>query len=221
MEAVITRDPVISVIVPVYHVEAWLPGCLDSILSQTFPDFELILVNDGGNEEETRIAEEYAGKDPRIVYIRQENQGLSAARNAAMDKARGEWLLFCDGDDWIEKDTIAACLRAAEEHSADIVQFRLTYDGEGFSYPDNFPLPEGTYGPEDILKEILTLRFPPNICNKLIRRSLTEGIRFPEGEKWEDVATGHRIIARASRIYLLDRFLYHYIQRPDAITKEA
>ena len=93
--------PEISIIVPVYHVEKQLRRALDSILSQTFTDFELILINDGGNEEESAICREYAEKDSRIVYLTQTNQGQSAARNRGLDQCRGNWIMFVDSDDWV------------------------------------------------------------------------------------------------------------------------
>ncbi|MBQ1446862.1 MAG: glycosyltransferase family 2 protein, partial [Solobacterium sp.] len=106
--------PKISIIVPVYHVEKYLERCLDSILGQSEPDFELILINDGGTEAETAICEKYAAMDERIIYRRQKNQGLSAARNAGLALYRGEWLMFVDSDDWVHRDFCRNALKAVQ-----------------------------------------------------------------------------------------------------------
>ncbi len=110
--------PAISIIVPVYHVENELKRCLDSLLTQTFSDYEIILINDGGNEAETAICEEYAAKNQCIVYQYQENQGLSAARNTGLSIARGNWIMFVDSDDWVNEDFCRKAFEAVEKNKA-------------------------------------------------------------------------------------------------------
>ena len=209
----------VSVIVPVYHVEKYLPACLDSILGQTFHDFELILINDGGSEEDTAICKRYAAGDSRIKYIEQENKGLSGARNTGLSQATGEWILFCDSDDWIELNTIEKCIKTAESANADMVIFGVSFSVGAAEYRTNQPLPEGVYDPETVLGELASLRLMPNAWNKFMRKKLIEGVEFPLGEHWEDVAVIHIPISRADRIYIIDDNLYHYLQRQDAITK--
>ena len=119
--------PEISIIVPVYHVEKYLRKTIDSILRQTFSDFELILVNDGGNEEETAICKEYARKDSRIVYIYQTNQGLSAARNSGLAISRGNWIMFVDSDDWVREDFCEKALESVRSTGADMGVFDLEH----------------------------------------------------------------------------------------------
>ena len=94
----------ISIIVPVYNVEAYLPQCLDSLIHQTYKDIEIVCVNDGSKDRSLEILKEYANKDERIKIINQENQGLSGARNSGIKEASGEWVMFVDSDDWIDKD---------------------------------------------------------------------------------------------------------------------
>ena len=91
----------ISVIVPVYNTELYLHRCIDSILSQTFTDFELLLINDGSTDRSGEICDEYAGKDKRVRVFHKENGGVSSARNIGLDEARGEWIAFVDSDDWV------------------------------------------------------------------------------------------------------------------------
>ena len=111
----------VSVIVPVYQVEQYLAKCLDSILAQTFTDFELILVNDGTRDRCPEIMDEYAARDARIRLVHKENGGLSSARNAGLDIARGEYIVFVDSDDTVEPTMIADAVQAAEKAHADLV----------------------------------------------------------------------------------------------------
>ena len=211
----------ISVIVPVYHVEEYLRKCLDSILGQTYRGFELILVNDGGTASETAICEEYAAKDPRVVYRYQENAGLSAARNSGLSAARGEWVQFADSDDWLEPDMLEKLMRAAEETGADVVLCDAVIEAESGSWHDRCALAEGVYTPEEILTAMAVPRIPPNAWNKFARRVLYDGVRFPEGQLWEDAGTMHLPVSRAKKICVLPEGLYHYRQRTGAITEKA
>ena len=112
--------PELSIIVPIYSVEAYLPRCIDSILAQTFTDFELILIDDGSPDRCWEIMEEYAAKDSRIVTIHQENKGVSAARNAGLRIARGTYIGFVDPDDWIEKEMYEDILRTMKSTGAQL-----------------------------------------------------------------------------------------------------
>ena len=107
------QDILISVIVPVYNVEEYLPRCVDSLLSQTYEKLEIILVDDGTKDASDKICDAYAARDPRVKVIHKENGGLSSARNAGIDIASGEYLAFVDSDDWIEPDTYAHMLGIA------------------------------------------------------------------------------------------------------------
>ena len=116
--------PEVSVIVPVYNVEAYVAKCIDSILAQTFTDYELILVNDGATDGSPAILHEYAGKDPRISVIDKPNGGLSDARNAGMKQASGTYLCFIDSDDFIEPQMLEKTVRKLHETDADIITSR-------------------------------------------------------------------------------------------------
>lgn len=113
--------PKVSVIVPVYNTEKYLARCIDSILAQTFTDFELILVNDGSNDNSGKICDEYAAKDHRIVVIHKENGGVSSARNKGIDAAQGEWISFIDADDWIAPSYLFDFITDISISYADIV----------------------------------------------------------------------------------------------------
>ena len=114
--------PKISVIVPVYNVEQYLPQCLDSIINQTFKDIEIICINDGSTDNSGKILEQYAQKDDRIKVIHQENKGISMVRNIGVEATTGEWISFIDSDDYIDKDFYKTLLSAAQKSGADVVQ---------------------------------------------------------------------------------------------------
>lgn len=115
------QNPSISIIVPIYNREKWLRNCLDSISSQTFKDWECILINDGSTDNSLKIAQEYAANDPRFIVFSQENQGVSAARNLGLDHAQGKWLAFVDSDDEIAPDYLEILYKLGEDNNADLV----------------------------------------------------------------------------------------------------
>jgi len=115
------QDILVSVIVPVYNVEEYLGRCVDSILAQTYTNLEVILVDDGAKDSSGAICDEYAARDARVRVIHKENGGLSSARNAGIDAAKGDWLEFVDSDDWIEPDAVESMLTLALEHRTELV----------------------------------------------------------------------------------------------------
>ena len=120
-------SPIISIIVPIYNRGKWLPNCLDSISSQTFKDWECILINDGSTDNSLKIAQEYAANDPRFIVFSQENQGVSAARNLGLDHAQGKWLAFVDSDDEIAPDYLEILYKLGEDNNADLVNASIEF----------------------------------------------------------------------------------------------
>lgn len=120
-------SPKISIIVPVYKVEQYLRRCLDSIVAQTFTDWECILIDDGSPDNSGVICDEYVAKDNRFHVIHKENKGVSAARNAGLDAARGEWIGFVDSDDWIEPKTYETALNSVVCENADVICFGVRF----------------------------------------------------------------------------------------------
>lgn len=216
-------NPEISIIVPVYHVEAYLRGCLDSILAQSFTNFELILVNDGGSEEETAICLEYAAKDSRIVYLYQENRGLSAARNYGLQYCHGDWIMFVDSDDRVHEQFCEASLKAAKEYGADLVIFDLAYvttDGT-ITEIHTSETPEGVMKGIDALILRMKGKTAGYVWNKIYRANLWKGIEFPVGELWEDDAVLHEVLDRVTFAYILHEVLYYKTGRIGSITEDA
>ena len=215
--------PAISIVVPVYHVEKELKRCLDSLLNQTFSDYEIILINDGGNEAETAICEEYAANNQCIVYRYQTNQGVSAARNTGLAVAHGSWIMFVDSDDWVNEDFCLRAITAVLKHQAQVAIFDLAYT-EGDSCDgriDRSHLPEGVYPMETILKARLVGHINCYVWNKIFKKELWDGSSFPLGEVWEDDAIIHEVMGRADKIAIIHDILYFKPWRPESITEDA
>ncbi len=209
----------ISVIVPVYNVENYLSKCIDSILAQTYTNLEIILVDDGSPDNCGKICDEYAKKDSRIKVIHQENGGLSAARNAGLDTATGDYIGFVDSDDYIEPDMynclhnsiinskvkIACCGRFREITSNYSVKAFCCERATEFNIKEAFS------------EMLLQQRVDVSVCDKLFSRDLLYDIRFPVGEINEDVVVVFELIKKSNGIIHSGDVFYHYVSREDSI----
>ena len=207
--------PLISVIVPVYRVEKYLERCVKSILSQTYKNLEVILVDDGSPDQCPAICDACAEKDARVKVIHQENKGLSGARNAGIDAASGEYLAFVDSDDYVSPHFIEELYQLLQDTGCAIGQCRFSYvKGDGlveegdsaFCIYRGESLMEQLYGPEEKATCFVVA------WNKLYRAELFKetGIRYPEGRIHEDEATTYRLFHGAKKLAFLDRVLYGY-----------
>ena len=213
-------SPKISVIVPIYKVEAYLEDCVNSLLSQTFKDFELILINDGSPDNCDAMIHAYAKQDARIVAIHQENAGLSAARNTGIDHAKGEYLTFIDSDDWVHPTYLKTLYNLTKTHEADIVVVNhqpthtFTTELEDVSVKpkvyDQRQAIEALYGPNDVAMSVA--------WGKLFHRTLFSTLRFEVGKLHEDEFFNYRIYDQATRVVFLNQTLYYYRLRDDSIT---
>lgn len=215
--------PKISVIVPVYKAEAYLPQCIDSILSQTERDFELFLVDDGSPDGCGAICDAYEKKDGRIRVIHQENQGQAAARNHAFSHSTGEWICFVDSDDLIHPQKLALLLHAAEASGAGISMCAMV---EAPELPEDFMNPrEGDF--ETLVMDENTMlslhdagAYPAWVaCGKLIRRELVEGYLFRSGRIFEDNEAVCRWVCAAGKLARLSDALYYYRTNPISTTQ--
>ncbi len=215
------RIPKISVIVPVYGVEQYLPKCLDSLLNQTFRDLEVIAVDDGSPDRCGEICDEYGEKDSRVRVIHKENGGLSSARNAGLDIARGEFLSFVDSDDTVTPDCYEKCTQYSEKYGADVVCFgnwEISMD-TGERKPGLCPQKEEVISGKELTRRILTWEnLDSAACDKLFRRELFDGIRFPVGVWSEDVAVIYRATLKAEKAALCPERFYCYLIREGSIT---
>ncbi len=211
----------VSIIVPVYQVEKYIHHCINSILSQTYKNLEIILVDDGSQDACPQICDEYAEKDNRVYVIHQKNLGLSEARNTGIKIAQGEYIAFVDSDDYISSDMIQILLERAVCKNADIsVCNYFTVNGNN-SYWRRKPQYEREMTSTQALEDIFTL---PNYCevvvwNKLFHAHLFKdtGILFPCGKIHEDNFTTYKLIYYANKIVYCDQPLYYYVQRDESI----
>lgn len=210
----------LSIIIPVYNVAAWLPETVDSVLAQSFRDFELILVDDGATDGSGEICDSYAAGDSRVRVIHQENAGVSAARNTGVAAAKGDYIGFTDSDDIIEKDMYAVMMSLAEKHNADVVQCQhdrantlnaldrqedvLLMTGEAF-VRRMFEKAGGDYTNQVAL------------WSKIYKKELFEGTVFPVGQVYEDEQETYKLCLKAVRLVETQDILYHYIKRENSI----
>ena len=218
------QTPLLSIIVPVYNVAAYLPRCVDSILAQSHKNLEIFLVDDGSADDSGRICDTYAEKDHRIRVIHKENGGLSSARNAALAEASGAYIGFVDSDDWIEPEMYGQMLTLMEKYDAQLVcAGRYDVSGEtGEKTVGLCPAAEACVSGETLAGRIfLWDHCDSSACDKLYRRELFDGIRYPEGKTCEDIPVTYRLALKAQRAVLCDRPFYNYFHRSGSISKGA
>lgn len=200
--------PKISIIIPVYNSENYLEKCLDSVFSQTFDDYEVIIVNDGSPDGSQAIIDRYLGAHPdRIIALQQENAGQAAARNKGLSLARGEYVFFVDSDDYLHRDALQKAYSHAVSHDLDIVCFGF-YQVENGSIS---PVADCQLTHEDILKHYILNETSP--WNKLIRRSVLadNGLRFSVGRIYEDLELIPQLALYTRKIGYLHEGLYYYV----------
>lgn len=203
------NDLLISVIIPVYMAEKFLHRCVNSVLNQTYQNFEIILINDGSKDKSGMICDEYAKKDKRIKVIHQENQGVSAARNKGLDMARGEWIYFLDSDDYISPKSFELLMCVQKEDDYDIVASghcsvqgkQCIVKSKNWKKLTDF---------EIIKKKYFLIEYANFCAGKLVRKSLWEHIRFPVGVISEDMYACARLFLAAKK-HVLFRILYIFI----------
>ena len=204
--------PKVSVIVPIYNVEKYLEKCINSLLSQTLEDIQIILVNDGSKDNSGNIAREYEKNNKnRIIYVEKENGGLSDARNYGLKYATGDFIAFLDSDDYIEKNAYEEMYNKAIEENADYVECDFIWE-----FPNKIRV-DKQY-PYKNKKEMLS--FVRVVAwNKLIKRQLIidNNLEFPKGLRYEDVEFTYKLIPFVNRFAYVDKPFIHYVQREDSI----
>lgn len=204
--------PKVSVIVPIYNVEKYLEKCINSLLSQTLEDIQIILVNDGSKDNSGNIAKEYEknNKD-RVIYVEKENGGLSDARNYGLKYATGDFIAFLDSDDYIEKNAYEEMYNKAIEGNADYVECDFIWE-----FPNKIRV-DKQY-PYKNKKEMLS--FVRVVAwNKLIKRQLItdNNLEFPKGLRYEDVEFTYKLIPFINKFAYVDKPFIHYVQREGSI----
>lgn len=217
--------PLVSVIVPIYNVEDYLQICCDNVMSQTYKNIEIILVNDGSTDGSYEIAKRCAKMDSRIVLLNQENGGLSAARNAGLKVAKGEYVLFVDSDDWIERDCVQVLLQNIQENASDVSCCLAQYVSSTGSIRRgrrSFGM-DSLYGDEILPDALLVKTFPTSACGKLYRRGfLSENsLLFKDGIVNEDTLFSIQIACLARKITFVDKVLFDIREREGSISRSS
>ena len=209
----------ISVIVPIYNVEKYLNKCVDSIISQTYKNLEIILVDDGSSDNCPKICDKYADSDSRIKVVHKKNGGLSDARNAGLKIATGEYIFFIDSDDWIKPQTLLCMMETAQKYSADIVECNVMYyydnkneekyNDDQFAVYDNNASIMSAYIKDYNIKTV--------VWNKLYKRTIINDTCFEFGKYHEDEFFTYQILAKTNKLVHLDEYFYCYYQREGSI----
>lgn len=212
------KRPEISIIVPVYNAEKFLKECVDSILAQTFTDFEVILVDDGSPDNCPAMCDAIAAKDSRVRVVHQQNKGLSGARNAGIDIARGNWISFIDSDDVVDKTFCEKLYDAVQKYGTKIAVSNILYleaDGSVSVYKD-LPLRDEVLTREEYAHRI---RSTPLVhaTTKLYRRDIFENFRFPVGKLYEDACILPDLLEKITETACIAEPLYHYRINPVGI----
>lgn len=216
---------IISVIIPVYKVEAYLKECVDSVLGQNYKDIEVLLVDDGSPDHCPEICDEYAERDSRVRVIHKENGGLSDARNAGLDMAQGEFVMFLDSDDWwIDNKVLDDIVDLINEHNADVVLFdRITYTSDGkIHYPNTETLKKiNDLTFDDAVFELSKHgKFDISAATKVVRAGIIKGnsLRFIKGIYSEDIDWTFALFQFVHSVAGLERPIYCYRKRVGSIT---
>lgn len=216
------NGPVVTVVVPVYNVEAELNRCVESLVGQTFSDLQIILVDDGSTDLSGELCDAWADRDSRICVIHKQNGGLSSARNAGIDIAEGEYLGFVDSDDFIEPDMYETLLAGMVDGEVSMVTCgRYVHMGDTvrneFSTPVVMRLTSADAMKEALLGNIIDV----SAWDKLYRRELFDEIRYPYGRISEDAAIILQLLDRCSDVVHVGKCLYHYVFRTGSISKST
>lgn len=205
----------VSIIVPVYKVEKYLRTCLDSIINQSYANWEAILVDDGSPDNCPRIIDEYASREARMRTVHRVNGGLSAARNSGLRTVRGEFITFLDSDDFWHKDYLKLMVEAAMTHDADMVQCDFIR-GLETTFPEINDSKDYSVKIYDHRSIFTSFAAKVIVCAKLYRRHILDGLTFPEGRVNEDDCTNWRLYYAAEKIAVVNRKLYYYTVNPNS-----
>lgn len=214
----------VSIIVPVYQVENYIRQCVDSILAQTFTDFELILVDDGSKDRSGQICDEYALTDQRVKVIHKENGGAANTRNAGLNQAVGEYIMFIDSDDYAAPDMLECLYKAISDQNADIIACNYHYIFEN-NRQKNFSTQiasEVLSGTEIFYnkKNERNYGFWTVVWNKLYKKEIFEKIRFRCGKYFEDEFFANEIYQMDIKVVTIPECLYYYRQHDDSTMRQ-
>ncbi|MGN0151055.1 MAG: glycosyltransferase family 2 protein [Wujia sp.] len=216
----------VSIIVPVYNVERYLSKCIESILMSEYKEYEVILVDDGSTDSSGKMCDSWRKIDSRIKVIHKKNGGLSSARNAGLNVAKGEYILFVDSDDYIDNKLLQVCVNCIEKYDVDMVQFNYYRVDEAYhiigdiAFCEQFKVIENNDSREMLYKES-GKNIVVNAWNKLFKKKIINNTRFVEGRNYEDNMFLSDIIDKEPKVLLIPHKLYYYLIRKDSITTSS
>ncbi len=212
----------ISIIIPIYNVSQYLPQCMESVMSQSYTDLEIILVDDGSTDECPQMCDNYKEIDSRVIVIHKKNGGLSDARNAGMKVATGEWTFFVDSDDWLDKETITKLYRFAIDNDCDVVQGNMYYAYDNhllYRRASEKEQQQTVLSRHEAMHELIINDRVKNFAwGKLYKTTIIKKLDFPVGKYFEDCFWQHLVIDRVERYGIIEEPLCYYRQRGDSIS---
>lgn len=216
--------PEISVIVPVYKVEKYLDRCIESIVNQTYPDFELILVDDGSPDGSPILCDKWAEKDSRVHVIHKKNGGASSARNAGLEIAKGNWIAFADSDDWLDRTALKTLYDLANQYNVPMaiggMRVVQKYTDASIVMKQNAKVLSNA----DLMSRFFRLNGEPDthsVCGAIIRRDILEDYSFIEGRMNEDVETCYYLARKCEAAVYTDAPLYNYFKNIEGVTNSG
>lgn len=195
------REPLISVILPIYNIERYLPKCMESLFDQTYRNLEIIMVDDGSTDRCSRLCDEYAKADERITVLHKPNGGLSDARNCGIERAKGEYITCVDPDDWVDPDYVEYLLDLLQKYGTkmSICQHRVKYDS-GAVRENGRPGDEVIPAEKCLERMLYHDVIDTSACAKLYHRDLFQRVRYPKGKLFEDIGTTYALMLQCDRI---------------------
>ena len=202
----------VSILVPVYNASRYLRECVSSLTGQTYTDLQIVLINDGSTDDSWNIMQELAKQDHRLEVYSQPNCGVAATRNRLLEKARGEFVLFVDSDDWIERDTVEILMLEQKKEDYDIVMYQLS----------KHKTDDCRYTKEEAIKKFLEhTTFRGSLCDKLIKRDLFEGLRIDETVSYgEDALLVWQVLQRIDKMLFIGKTFYHYRVNKNSLSRQ-
>lgn len=211
-----SEDKKLSVIIPVYRVEEYLDRCVSSVLNQTYANLEVILADDGSDDNCPKMCDDYAKADSRVKVIHKENGGLSDARNAGLAEATGEYITFMDSDDYADKDMYSYMFNEMGDSQVVICGMRKV-GGKNENFP-NYETKTVLTGEEAAKELFRDGKIKNYVGNKVFHRSVMEGVSFPKGLNFEDIATIYKPLMKAEKVTVLPEFKFNYFIREGSIS---
>ena len=214
-------NTLISIVVPIYNTAKYLDKCVGTLVSQSYADIEIILVDDGSPDESPAMCDKWAIRDKRIKVIHKTNGGLSDARNCGLRIARGDYIIFIDSDDWVDTDMMKVLISTAIKYEADIVNCQFVEEknrNTNTKLQPRYPLMAATAS-EGIFLLIKDTIVTNHVWRNLFKKEVLHDIEFPKGKNFEDIHIMHEIFFKSKKIVFIGDVLYHYFTNPEGIVR--